>query len=373
MKKRMTLSRNQESIKAAGCEEFAAECARLRAQVEPWLKRGGRLPFLSNSHLRLGAGAYQTGGGKRLRPILLLLSCGACDGAIEAALPAAAAVELFHTWSLIHDDIIDRDELRRGKPTVHKLITQSAINELRLEDALASHYGLSIAILAGDAVHGAAVDLLTMVGSDDNVRVALVRRMERYLLPGLLGGEAEDVRFSLLPFEQVSEAKVLRMLYLKTGLLMEYSAWAGATIALGDANLRHPWSLALRRAAGEAGLAFQLQDDLLGIIGDERTLGKPVGSDLREGKRTPILLHALANTGAAERARLKQLVGNRDLDSAGVKEAVGIIERAGGIAYGRKLAESYQRRSLARLSALPSSRARELLASWIEYVVGREK
>jgi len=356
----------------ATLEEFWAESERLRDLVEPWLHRGGRLPLLRNLHLRSGALAYQSGGGKRLRPILLLLCNVVCGGNEQAALPAAAAVELFHTWTLIHDDIIDRDELRRSKPTVHKLISEKSCAEMGLDVPTSVHYGLSLAILAGDAVHGAAVDLLTLVNTDDNLKLALVRRMERSLLPGLLDGEAEDISLSLLPLEQVSEKQVLQMLYRKTALLMGYCAWAGAAIALGNPDLRHPWTMELRRAAGEAGMAFQLRDDILGITGDEKTLGKPVGSDLREGKRTVMLLHALVNAGSSDRARLLQLVGKDDLDATGVAEAVTIIERSGGLRRGKELADKYAQSALARLEHLPDNKARGLLAAWCAYVVGRE-
>lgn len=353
-------------------EEFLAEGKRLRALVEPWLREGGRLPYLCNPHLQQASLWYQAAGGKRLRPVLLLLSCAVVGGDEKSALSAAAAVELFHTWTLIHDDIIDRDDLRRGRATAHKLIGDAALDELALDKQDAEHYGLSMAILAGDAVHGAAVDLLTQVETYDSVRLALVRRMERFLLPGLLGGEAEDVRMSLLPIEQVSEAQVLHMLYLKTGLLMEYSAWAGAAIGLGDANMRHPWSLALRRAAGEAGLAFQLRDDILGIVGDQKSLGKPVGSDLREGKRTVILLHALKNATPTDRDNLLRLSGRPDLEDADLDMMVKIIERSGGLYHGRELAEVYARRARARLSVLPEGRPKALLYAWCDYVVGRE-
>jgi geranylgeranyl diphosphate synthase, type I len=352
--------------------EFAAESDRLRTLVEPWLHRGGRLPLLRNTHLRDGSLAYQSGGGKRLRPILLLLCNAVCGGDEQDALPAAAAVELFHTWTLIHDDIIDRDEIRRGKPTAHKLIAEKSCKEMGLDVPTSVHYGLSLAILAGDAVHGAAVDLLTLVNADDNLKLALVRRMERALLPGLLDGEAEDVSLSLLPLEQVTEKQVLQMLYRKTALLMSYCAWAGAAIALGNPDLRNPWTMELRRAAGEAGMAFQLRDDILGVVADEKTLGKPIGSDLREGKRTILLLHAISNATPADRARLLELVGRPDLGLAGVMEATAIIERAGGLKRGMALADKYAHSAMARLERLPDNPARALLATWCAYVVGRE-
>jgi geranylgeranyl diphosphate synthase, type I len=153
---------------------------------------------------------------------------------------------------------------------------------------------------------------------------------------------------------------------------MTYSAWAGAAIALGNPDVRHPWTAELRRLAGEAGLAFQLRDDILGIVGDEMTLGKPVGSDLREGKRTVLLLHAINHAAPADRKRLLELVGRPDLGLAGIMEATVIIERAGGLKRGMALADKYAHSAMARLERLPDNPARALLATWCAYVVGRE-
>ncbi|HLA44731.1 MAG TPA: polyprenyl synthetase family protein, partial [Aggregatilineales bacterium] len=127
-----------------------------------------RIDFL-HPHLRDAVYSYLKAGGKSLRPAVLLFSCGAVGGDENLAIPAAAAVELYHTWTLVHDDIIDRDEKRRGKPTVHAEFRDRGTNEFSFSDSQAQHYGLAIAILAGDMQQGWCTALLTNLSREGNV------------------------------------------------------------------------------------------------------------------------------------------------------------------------------------------------------------
>src|SRR5688572_5365621 len=169
--------------------------------------------------------------GKALRPLVLLLSCAAVGGDEEQALPAAAAVEVFHTWTLVHDDIIDRDATRRGSPTVHAHYTSHAHTAHGIPHDEAAHYGTAVAILAGDLQQSWCYDLLGSL-SDRGVKpdliVVLMRRMAGVLTPQLMEGEMLDVQFSLMPIEELSEDDIIRMLTRKTAALLEYAAWAGA-------------------------------------------------------------------------------------------------------------------------------------------------
>ena len=170
--------------------------------------------------------SYISRRGKALRPLVLLLSCGAVGGDEERALPAAAAVEVFHTWTLVHDDIIDRDDTRRGSPTVHKEYEQHAEANFGLHAEAAGHYGRTVAILAGDLQQSWAFALLGDLrerGVGPDLIMELVRRMATWLTPQLLEGEMLDVQFSSTPFTSLSESRVLDMLTKKTGALLEYA------------------------------------------------------------------------------------------------------------------------------------------------------
>src|SRR5690242_17837432 len=163
--------------------------------------------------------------GKALRPVVLLLSCGAVGGDANQARPAAAAVEVFHTWTLVHDDIIDRDDTRRGSPTVHAQYRAHAANIHHLDAETAGHYGQAVAILAGDLQQSWAYALLGVLsqrGVAPEVVLDTIQRMANWLTPSLLEGEMLDVQYSLTPFEALSEEQVLNMLTKKTGALLEY-------------------------------------------------------------------------------------------------------------------------------------------------------
>jgi len=159
--------------------------------------------------------------GKSLRPAVLLFSCGAAGGDEEIALPAAAAIEVFHTWTLVHDDVIDRDCMRRGGYTVHEEFRRRGADR-GYDGDTAMRYGTSIAILAGDVQQGWSVSLLSELterGVDPGVVLHLVRMMETDVVLTLLSGQVFDVQYSKAPIESLSEDKILGMLWRKTGAL----------------------------------------------------------------------------------------------------------------------------------------------------------
>lgn len=310
---------------------------------------------LAPEHLREAALLYPASGGKHLRSAMLAWSCGLLGGDPEAALPAAAAVELYHTWTLTHDDIIDRDERRRGGPSVHAAFRERA-RELGIADA--AHYGLSIAILAGDVQHAWAIELLAGL-ADSAVALRLIRDLEGPVLRAIMEGEARDLQFSHQPIEAVSEDEILAMIARKTSALYAFAATAGALIAgAGDAD---PRLAALGDFGRLAATAFQLRDDVLGLIGSDRELGKPVGSDLREGKRTTILRHAWLQASPAEREALSRTVGRPDADPAAVAAARDLLVRLGGTAHTDALARRHLEAAIERLEVFPLGRYRALL------------
>nr|WP_233455296.1 farnesyl diphosphate synthase [Paenibacillus elgii] len=207
-------------------------------------------------------------GGKRLRPILVLAAAESLGGSPEAAVPAALAVEMIHTYSLIHDDLpaMDNDDFRRGKPTNHKV------------------YGEAMAILAGDALLTHAFYSVVQSARKHNIPadrvIDIVEELSRLSgAPGMVGGQAAD----MLGEQGVTKLEELEYIHLhKTSDLIVFSLKAGGRIAgATEAQLA-----ALERFGTCIGLAFQIQDDVLDLIGDESKLGKPVQSDVKQQKVT---------------------------------------------------------------------------------------
>jgi farnesyl diphosphate synthase len=233
------------------------------------------------------------GGGKRLRPFLVVESAALFDAPRDAALLAGCALELLHCYSLVHDDLpaMDNDDLRRGRPTVHKA------------------YDEATAILAGDALLTLAFDIMAReeVHTDASVRIALVRELTRASgLGGMAGGQMLDLaaegRFAAK--RALSESEIVTLQAMKTGALLRYACRAGAL--LGQANAAH--LAAMEQYGAAIGEAFQIADDLLDVEGDAATLGKAAGKDADAGKAT--LVAALGVAGA--RAKLESLIERAD-------------------------------------------------------------
>lgn len=219
--------------------------------------------------------------GKRMRPLVVLLAAEACGGRIEAALPAAAAVEMVHAYSLIHDDLpaMDDDALRRGQPTVHVAFDEAT------------------AILAGDALQALAFEQLATAPLAADVRIAMLAELARAAgVAGMCGGQALDIDAT---GRAIDLPALERLHALKTGALLRCAVRLGALA--GQAAPAQ--AAALDRYAEALGLAFQIRDDLLDIEGDATTLGKTAGKDQAQDKATfPALLGS-----AASHARLQAL------------------------------------------------------------------
>ena len=210
-------------------------------------------------------------GGKRIRPILTLEFCRVCGGDMEKALPFAAAIEMVHTYSLIHDDLpcMDNDDYRRGRLTNHKV------------------FGEANAVLAGDALLTAAFGSLAKAELPaDRICKAVALLSKRAGECGMVGGQVLDLAGEQLV---LTEEEIYNVHRLKTGALISAAAEMGCILAGGSEEQR----AAVRRYAQKLGLAFQIQDDMLDVTGDEATLGKPVGSDTENEKTTFVTLKGL--------------------------------------------------------------------------------
>ncbi len=209
-------------------------------------------------------------GGKRLRPMLLTECYKLCGGEdIKAVMPFACAMEMIHTYSLIHDDLpaMDNDDYRRGKPTNHKV------------------YGEAISILTGDALLNYAFEtVLSAEGIDDKTKLKAISVMAKSSgWDGMIGGQVVDLKSE---GKKVSLEELRYIHSLKTGALIEASCEMGAILAGADEDT----VLRVKRYAQNLGIAFQVQDDILDVVADEKELGKPVGSDAKNEKSTYVTI-----------------------------------------------------------------------------------
>ena len=340
-------------------ESFLQELFLCRAQTLDFLSQDRYKAMFEPDILRDAVYSYVARMGKAMRPAAILWAAGAMsDGKrTELALAAAAAIEIFHTYSLVHDDIIDRDTVRRGGPSVHTEYSAYAKNTYQLSQGEAEHFGLSMGILAGDTqlcwCMAILAEYLTESEVNPNVATHIIYAFTNRLFPVLPSGELLDIEFSLLPPAQLTSERVLDMYYRKTGITFEIAAEVGGAIGLNatpadDSRIRN-----LSEFARLSGLAFQLQDDLLGIVGDSASTKKPVGADIREGKRTFTILHAYEHADDATRTKLDQTLGNPETTEDEIASVVDLLDGLGSISATRDKAKSILDQANSELNYLP--------------------
>lgn len=273
--------------------------------------------------------------GKRLRPIFCLLACSEMGGDPAQALPAAASLEILHNFSLIHDDIEDGDEMRRHRPTVWKV------------------WGAPQAINAGDGMFAlafAAVQRLARAGVPADRTLAALNIFTQMCL-ALTEGQHLDMRFEQRT--DVTVAEYLRMIEGKTAALIGASLAMGALVA--DAT---PRQIKLLRSFGQSiGLAFQIQDDILGIWGDPAQTGKPAGADILRRKKSLPLLHALNHPETGE--QFARLLADPELGSSHLPVAMTLLAQAETRAFAEDAMRNEHRRGLAALAEVMGERMAE--------------
>lgn len=215
-------------------------------------------------------------GGKRIRPVLVMEFCRVCGGDTKNAEAAACAIEMIHTFSLIHDDLpcMDNDDYRRGKPSCHKA------------------YGEATALLAGDALENLAFGIIADAVIPDSVKVRLVQTLAKAVgVNGMIGGQVIDTEYE---GKNIPEEMLLRMYSMKTSALLKAACLMGCICAEADEEKM----TAAIKYAENLGLAFQIIDDILDITGNEQQLGKPIGSDAANGKITYASLNGLEKSNS---------------------------------------------------------------------------
>lgn len=239
---------------------------------------------------------------KRLRPVLLLTACEAFGSAPEQALDAAAAVEIYHNFSLVHDDIIDKADIRRNESTVHKI------------------FGINKAILTGDAMLIHAQSLIDKAASACN-NFELTRTFQQTAMD-VIKGEQMDVDFEDL--DEVSVEDYLEMSRLKTSVLLATSLKIGAMIGGGATeDLEKIYNFGIN-----LGLAFQIKDDYLDSFGDQKTFGKKIGGDILQNKKTYLLCVALKKAGKEKREEIFNIMLEKDGESK-IEHMLAVYEKCG--------------------------------------------
>ena len=292
-------------------------------------------------------------GGKRLRPRLALIAAelivngGLLNGdAIEQTLPAALALEVFHNFTLLHDDVMDRADLRRGLPTVH----------VKWND--------NTAILSGDQMLIEAYKLLSQVPDD---KLPKVLRWFNEMATGICEGQQYDVDFEHM--NQVSIEDYMKMIELKTSVLLANAMRIGGYIAGGNEMQLE----ALYQYGLHIGLAFQIQDDILDVYGDPKTFGKAIGGDICCNKKTFLLITALETADAESKAELLQWMIATDQDKEKIAAVTKIYNRLGVRQAGEVAMEEHTAIALAQLDKLPENAATEKLRKLAEQLTSRQK
>lgn len=264
--------------------------------------------------------------GKRIRPLLCVLTCEAAGGDIERALPAAAAIELVHNFSLVHDDIEDGDEERRGRPTVWKV------------------WGEAQAINVGDglfALSHSALHRLSERGLHPAEVVAVAQALDA-ACTALCQGQYLDLSFESRL--EVTVEEYLEMVRLKTAALIACATRVGAMLATDEETLIEDY----RRFGENLGMAFQMVDDILGIWGEPEVTGKPAASDIARKKKTLPIVYALEKEPNA----LKGISSQEMLSEEDVRRVLGILNELKARDYAQGMAEDYRKQALAKLAAM---------------------
>jgi len=304
-------------------------------------------------------------GGKRLRPAFVYWGHRATGADHDGGLlNPAGAVELLHAFALVHDDVMDRSDLRRGRPAVH-----TALAAAHAEDGMVGDgrwFGVGGAILAGD---------LAFVWSDQlfdeaplpSATMTRARRVFNELRVEVMAGQYLDLR--LAGMAQATEADALRVALLKSGrYTVTRPLQLGAAVGAADRDPRLDEALC---AYGDAiGLAFQLRDDVLGLYGDPSTTGKGAVEDLREGKRTVLILRAMALADPVQRKVLASVLGDPDLDEDDADRARQIVEESGALASVERTLAAERERARDQLADVPEP-ARSALDQLADLAISR--
>lgn len=290
-----------------------------------------------------------SGGGKRIRPVLMIFCCEAAGGKMEDAVYASAAIELLHNFTLVHDDIMDNADTRRGKETLHK------------------KWNDNVAILSGDHLIGMAY--MNLIKTNSGRLNEIVSSFTEGILE-VCEGQSFDKEFEIRKDVRLSE--YLMMIGKKTARMLETSAEVGALIGNGSDEIIHN----LKKYASNLGIAFQILDDLLDINASEEQLGKKIGGDLLEGKKTFLILKALELVkNENDLQKIKSVIDSNGLkpgDENDILEIKNIYERSGVIEYAENEIEKYTSLADKHLNTVPEGEMKERLKWFSSMLMSRK-
>ncbi|MBI2126810.1 MAG: polyprenyl synthetase family protein [Thaumarchaeota archaeon] len=291
------------------------------------------------SELSIAASEALLAGGKRIRPIIALLTCEAVCGSYQRAIPVAVAYELAHTASLVQDDIIDDSSLRRKKPTIHK------------------KYGMIRAILVSDHL---IFDIFSELAKYDRVKISK-RRLAQLLLylanSAKMATRGEFLEAGLATKSEVTEKEYLEIVGLKTAALFAAPAASGAIAGGGSKRVVD----SMYQFGYYLGMCFQVMDDMLDIVGNKRDIGKPILKDLQNNTCNIAVVHALSKADLYQRNMIHSMLWRRWFAPSDVRKIVSTLKELGSLDYATTLANRYSSMSKEMLRILPASGARERL------------
>ncbi|MEM2233650.1 MAG: polyprenyl synthetase family protein [Nitrososphaerota archaeon] len=305
-----------------------------------------------NASLSTPAWDLLSRGGKRWRPVMTMMVYEALGGSAEEVADLAAVTELVHNGTLAVDDVEDRSELRRGKPCVHIL------------------YGEDVAINMGNALY--YLPLLAAIRRGSVPERLIGRVLTVYLeeMTNLSLGQSLDIAWHRSLSEQVDEERYMTMCKLKTGSLVRMGIRFACALREVDSEVE-------RRLVGfgdAISVAFQIQDDVLNLVGSEEEYGKEIGGDIKEGKRTLMVVHALRTLPGEKSRRLLEILRMQTSDRELIREAIRLIAEAGSIEYSKRVARELVERAWAEVDGvLPESRQKEGLRELARFLVERSR
>jgi len=292
---------------------------------------------------------YIMRGGKRIRPILATLCCKAVGGNQEEVIKPAGIIEMFHNFTLIHDDIADSSQFRRGEPTLH-----------------ISH-GIPIALNSGDALY--TLLWKEMVNLDlETKKLAWLQKRCVETFKAVAEGQGMELSWEREKRFNISEKEYLLMISGKTASLLSLSCEIGAVLGGADDSVCRD----LRRFGNSIGVAFQIQDDILNVTGDFKKYKKEIGGDITEGKRTLMIIHCLKYCEKHERERIIEVLENHRSEKQEVDFVIDVLNKSGSVEYARKQAVGLVENAKSCLGKLDDSKERDALLEICDYVVSRE-
>lgn len=339
----------------------------LKKYFEHRVKQAGKIDPLAKEAVKIIAD-FTLSGGKRIRPALVYYGYLAMGGkpGIEI-IEASMGIELTHSFLLIHDDIIDRDETRHGTVTVHEQYKKIGKKIAPKKDSV--HFGTAMAMVAGDMAAAMANEIIFNAKFPPEIIIKALDKLQDIVYV-TIPGEMLDVVLEMKG--SASEEEILRMYEGKTSrYTFEGPLHLGALFfGAGASELKHFSDYAI-----PLGKAFQIQDDILGVFGDEKKIGKPVGSDIIEGKQTILISKVLEKGNREQKNIIKKYLGKKDLSENELETFRRAIRESGSLEYSRDLSEKLVNESLRALDKIEfkNEEARIFLEGIARYIIEREK